>query len=71
MRYYILQVNQIYQSKEPDITIDNIVIEGKPIVIANIIVEDPNFNKLQMEFTFNNIEECQNAINNGYIIKED
>lgn len=71
MRYHILQVNQIYQSKEPDITIDNIVIEGKPIVIANIIVEDPNFNKLQMEFTFNNIEECQNAINDGYIIKED
>ena len=71
MKYYILRVNQIYQSKEPDIAIDNIVIEGKPIVIANIIVEDPNFNKLQMEFTFNNIEECQNAINNGYIIKED
>lgn len=71
MRYHILQVNQIYQSKEPDITIDNIVIEGKPIVIANIIVEDSNFNKIQMEFTFNNAEECQNAINSGYIIKED
>lgn len=70
MRYCILQVNQIYQSKEPDIAIDNIVIEGKSIIVANIIVEDPNFNKLQLEFTFNNIEECQNAINNGYIIKE-
>lgn len=71
MRYRILQVNQVYQSKEPDITIDNVVIEGKSIIVANIIVEDSSFNKIQMDFTFNTIEECQDAINNGYIIKED